>query len=204
VTVVLGLAGLFSGVALLVHILAGYSLRLALAASTGVMVLAVSAAWRRATPAARTRFARIARVGVAAGLLATVAYDATRFVLSRLDPSPYNPYEVLRIFGQLLVGRAASPAMIITAGIAFHALNGIAFGTSYCALFGTRGVRAGIAWGLFLEVFQLTLYPGWLDIRFYREFATISALSHVAYGAVLGFTCRAALRGPLASAGPGA
>jgi hypothetical protein len=94
--------------------------------------------------------------------------------------------------------------MIITAGIAFHVLNGIAFGTSYCALFGTRGVRAGIAWGVFLEVFQLTLYPGWLDIRFYREFATISALSHVAYGAVLGFTCRAALRAPLAPAGPGA
>ena len=34
----------------------------------------------------------------------------------------------------------------------------------------------GIGWGLFLEAFQLTLYPGWLDIRLYQEFATISTV----------------------------
>ena len=48
-------------------------------------------------------------------------------------------------------------------------------------------------WGLFLETFQLTLYPGWLDIRTYSEFATISALSHVVYGATLGLLARAIL-----------
>jgi hypothetical protein len=47
-----------------------------------------------------------------------------------------------------------------------------------------------MAWGAVLEVFQLTLYPGWLDIRAYQEFAQISALSHLAYGATLGWSAR--------------
>jgi hypothetical protein len=62
----------------------------------------------------------------------------------------------------------------------------------YCVLFGRRGVPGGIAWGVFLEAFQLTLFPGWLDIRAYREFVQISALSHIVYGATLGFLCKRA------------
>ena len=44
--------------------------------------------------------------------------------------------------------------------------------------------------GLFLEAFQLTLYPDWLGIRFVDEFVRISALSHIAYGASLGLIAR--------------
>jgi hypothetical protein len=61
---------------------------------------------------------------------------------------------------------------------------------------GARGARAGVAWGLFLELFQLTLYPGWLDIRLYREFAMISSLGHVVYGLVLGAGTRRLLARP--------
>ena len=47
---------------------------------------------------------------------------------------------------------------------------------------------------LFLEVFQLTLYPGWLDIGFYAEFVQISAISHLVFGATLGMVVRYGLR----------
>ena len=67
------------------------------------------------------------------------------------------------------------------------------FGVAYVFLFardgaisGGRALATGVAWGIFLELFQLTLYPGWLDIRAYKEFAMISALGHVVYGATLG------------------
>jgi hypothetical protein len=42
-------------------------------------------------------------------------------------------------------------------------------------------------------MFQLTLYPGWLNIRLYAEFAQISAISHVVYGLVLGKACQVGL-----------
>ena len=45
---------------------------------------------------------------------------------------------------------------------------------------------SGVGWGLFLETFQLTLYPGWLNITTYKEFVTISFLGHIVYGLVLG------------------
>jgi hypothetical protein len=44
----------------------------------------------------------------------------------------------------------------------------------------------GMLWGLFLELFQLTLYPGWLSIQFLAEFQTISFSAHLIYGATLG------------------
>jgi hypothetical protein len=67
------------------------------------------------------------------------------------------------------------------------------FGVAYVFLFARdgaisagRALGTGVAWGIFLELFQLTLYPGWLDIRTYEEFVTISALGHIVYGATLG------------------
>jgi hypothetical protein len=57
-----------------------------------------------------------------------------------------------------------------------------------------RGLATGIAWGLFLESFQLAIYPGWLNIRFLDEFRQISFLSHVVFGAVLGLLVPAGLR----------
>ena len=53
---------------------------------------------------------------------------------------------------------------------------------------------SGAAWGLFLETFQLTLYPQWLGISLIDEFVRISALSHVAYGVSLGMLVRWGLR----------
>jgi hypothetical protein len=155
----------------------------------------------RSTPDERRRITRTILVAAAAGFLATIAYDVSKSVLSQLDPSPYNPFEAIRIFGTLIVGPTAGSRLIFFAGGAFHLLNGIAFAVAYGFLFGRdgnttwrRALATGVGWGLFLETFQLTLFPGWLDIRFYQEFAMISALGHVVYGATLGALARSFLR----------
>ena len=192
---------MFSGIALLIYILAGVSLVLAMAVTTSAMVAGLVVVMVMSSAAERRRIIRTILVAAAAGFIATVAYDASKSVLSQLDPSPYNPFEVIRIFGGLLVGHDANRTLILVAGAAFHLLNGTAFGVAYSFLFARggdttwgRALATGVGWGLFLETFQLTLYPGWLDIRLYAEFATISALGHVVYGATLGLMARKLLR----------
>jgi hypothetical protein len=192
---------MFSGIALLIYILGGVSLVLALAVTTSALVSGLVVVMVMSSAAERRRIIRTILVAAAAGFIATVAYDASKSVLSQLDPSPYNPFEVIRIFGGLLVGQDANPTLILVAGAAFHLLNGTAFGVAYSFLFARggdttwrRALATGVGWGLFLETFQLTLYPGWLDIRLYAEFVTISALGHVVYGATLGGCARTLLR----------
>jgi len=177
------------------------SLVVALAGTTGVLLGGLALALRRQDAATRRWTLQTAAVGAIVGLLGTTVYDVTKAVLSQLDPSPYNPFEVLRIFGQLFLGPDASGPGVVIAGGAFHYLNGTAFAIAYTFLFARDGrstVRwalvTGVVWGAFLELFQLALYPGWLSIGFFAEFATISAISHLVYGATLGLLARAVLR----------
>jgi hypothetical protein len=201
---ILGFGMLFSGAALVVHILTGISLHFTLALAATLLACAAGLIWRRATVDQRRRLGKIARLGLLSGVLATIAYDATKFALSQLDPSPYNPFEATRVFGLLLAGQSAPVPAIYAVGTAFHLLNGVAFATAFCFLFGRRSsIWAGVAWGLFLEMFQLTLYPGWLSVKFLSEFMQISALSHVAYGSVLGLSARYGLGSDLARTGKG-
>jgi hypothetical protein len=192
---------MFSGIALLIYILAGVSLVLGLVVGAAAMLAGLTFAMVMSSADERRRIIRTIAVAAASGFVATIAYDASKSVLSQLDPSPYNPFEVIRIFGGLIVGEAADPGLILVAGTSFHLLNGTAFGITYAFLFARggdttwrRALATGVGWGLFLETFQLTLYPGWLDIRLYAEFATISALGHVVYGATLGTLARRLLR----------
>lgn len=193
--VILAAAALFSGVALLSHIVLGVSLPVAVSVMGGIVAMVCIVTWRRTPRAARDILKRVMIKGAVAGVIATGAYDASKALLSRLDPSPYNPFELIFVFGMLLTN-AKAPALVYAAGAAFHLFNGVAFGVSFCTLLGRRGILAGIAWGLALECFQLSLYPGWLGMTFYREFAQISVLGHLVYGAVLGELCRRALRDP--------
>lgn len=197
----IGLLALFSGVALLINIVGRVSLAVALAGTTAVLVGGLGLAVRRQDPASRRWTVRTALVGLGVGLIATVAYDITKALLSALDPSPYNPFEALRIFGQLLLGTDSSAPLVLVVGGAFHFINGSAFAAAYAFLFGRDGrstlrwaLLTGVGWGVFLEAFQLALYPGWLSVQFFAEFATISALSHVVYGAAVGLLARHGLR----------
>jgi hypothetical protein len=182
---ILGSAALFSGAALIGHILSGVSLRLALTFTAALLILAIFFVARRTRPAERGRLRQLAIAGVIAGIVATAAYDTAKFLLSRSTSAAYNPFEAIRVFGVLLAGSTAPAAVVYASGAAFHLLNGVAFGVAFCLLFRRRTLLAGVAWGLFLELFQLALFPGWLDIRSYAEFAQISVLSHVIYGLVL-------------------
>jgi hypothetical protein len=155
---------------------------------------------RRAGAAERRLMGRGLAIGATGGFIATLAYDLAKAALSVFDPSPYNPFHAIRVFGELLAP-GAGEAAVVTTGAAFHLLNGTMFGVAYVFLFARggaisvlRALGTGVAWGTFLETFQLTLYPGWLDIRFYQEFATISALGHVVYGATLGTIARSLFR----------
>lgn len=187
---ILGVAALFSGAALVFHILTGFSLRYGLMITAAMLVLAIVVGLLRIPASRRRLLLRIVGVGAFSGVLATASYDSTKAVLSQLDPSPYNPFELMHTFGVLLIGPTAPQPLIMLAGTSFHVLNGISFAIAFCFLFGRRGVIAGVLWGVFLETFQLTLYPGWLDIHFFKEFVAIGSLSHLVYGAVLGTCCR--------------
>ena len=191
---VIGIAATFSGAALLVNILLDISLPLALSATGLLLIVSVVFIWRRAESGQRQKILHLAKAGFLAGIVALIAYDSSKWLLSQLDPSPYNPFEAIRIFGVLLTDATASEVMIMGVGTSFHVLNGIFFGIAFAFLFGRRGVFIGIAWGLFLELFQLTLYPGWLKSGFYKEFVQISVLAHVVYGGMLGLVCRYLLR----------
>ena len=151
-------------------------------------------------PAARAGLTAFLVVGLGAGIVATLAYDVSKAILSQLDPSPFNPFETMKVFGRLLLGESASPDAIQVAGWIFHLSNGWTFAIAYTLLVARaggvsrrRGILTGIAWGLFLEVFQLTLYPGWLNVRFPDEFRQISFFGHVVFGAVLGILVPAGL-----------
>lgn len=184
---VFGIAALFSGAALLAHLIAGVSLRLALAFTVSLVVIAVVLALRQSDPDRRRYLFALAKVGLVAGVAATLVYDAARLVLGWLDPSPMDPFEAFRMFGILLAGPERSDAVIFATGTAFHALNGLTFAVAFVLLFPRGGVWGGIAWGVFLHLFQLAFYPGWLDVQFLREFIAISLLGHIAYGACLGW-----------------
>jgi hypothetical protein len=196
----LGLVALFSGVALLLQILFRIDLRIGLGLTTIVMATVVVIAVRRSGLDQRRWMVRGFVVGAVAGTLATAGYDVTRYTLSVFDPSPYNPFEAIRVFGALLVGDATSPVAPV-AGSAFHFLNGASFGVAYTFMFARdgrttlrRAMVSGFAWGVFLELFQIGLYPGWLDIRAYSEFVSISAVGHLVYGGALGGVARTLLR----------
>jgi hypothetical protein len=186
-------ASLANGIALLCTILFALPLPLLLVAAWTIGISALAAIVAVSAPAARTGLTAFLVVGLGAGIAATLAYDLSKAILSQLDPSPFNPFETMKVFGRLLLGESASTDAIQVAGWIFHLANGWTFAIAYTLLVARaggvsrrRGILTGIAWGLFLEVFQLSLYPGWLNIRFLDEFRQISFLGHVVFGAVLG------------------
>jgi len=194
---VLGILAPVSGAALVAQIIVNLPLTAGLGIGFGSLGGVV--AWRvaRLSGADRILLARVALAGALAGLAATLAYDASKAVLSTLDPSPYDPFEATRRFGVLLTPAGSAPITQYAVGGAYHLTNGISFGVAYALLFGAAGRRSprralatGMAWGLILETFQVALFPGWLGIAFMGEFVAISALSHLVYGAVVGLGSR--------------
>jgi hypothetical protein len=206
----LGVLALFSGAALLLNIVVRLDLRIGLLASTVCLLIGVGWVYARSSSEQRRSVTREVIFGALAGIAATLAYDVSKVLLAAIDPSPFDPFHAIGVFGQMLTGSTEPGTFTVTAGILFHLVNGTSFGVAYVLLFGRRGdlgIRraavTGVGWGMFLELFQLTLYPGWLDIRAYSEFAAISLISHVVYGVVLGIVARSLFRARSLTGGSG-
>jgi hypothetical protein len=188
-TVASGAVFLGSGASLVTYILTGTPLPLVLCvvAVVGTLVVAL-VVWP--TPAVRARWLRRVRVGVVAGLVSTFAYDASRYLLVEVAGFAASPFAAFPLFGQALLGDGAAQGGRLVAGIAFHLLNGTAFGIAYTVWFGRRPFWFGIGFALGLEACMLAIYPGWLDLRTLREFTQMSLLGHVVYGTTLGLLAR--------------
>lgn len=179
---------LSSGAALVVYILTGAPMALVLAVLVLVGTLATYAVLH-ADPDRRAGWLRQVRVGIPTGLVATAAYDLSRWVIATLADWHVSPFKAFPFFGQALLGEAGAD-LHLGVGIAFHLLNGTAFGIAYVVWFGRRPVWVGVAYALGLEAFMLALYPGWLDIAALEEFTQMSVLGHVVYGLTLALMAR--------------
>jgi len=182
---VAGAACLVSGVALVVHILTGSPLWLLLAAFgfAGSLSVAVAGA---AEPDSLRQLGSLARRGAVVGLVGTLAYDLSRWLLVQLGGMELSPFEALPLFGQALLGDRGDGFLVAAAGMGYHLLNGVAFGVAYVIWFGHRAWWWGIVFALGLEAFMLALYPGWLDPASVAELTQVSLIGHFAYGATLG------------------
>ncbi len=182
---------LSTGAALAVFVLTGISLRVGMAAAAILIAGAVVLVRVRLPEPSRSLVRSRAVQGAGAGLLATAAYDLCRLGAVTLIGVNYWPFDVFSRFGRLLVGEAAPAGMAVAVGTAYHYLNGVGFAIAYTLLVRRPGILTGLAWAALLEVFMVTLYPGWLGLRALDEFLSVSITGHAAYGLVLGATAGA-------------
>lgn len=182
-----------TGAALVAHILFDLPLWLSVAmALTGAVCVLMLAARRHPDGVVVGR--KVLLVGLGSAAAALVAYDLTRLAVSELAHFQVGPFEAFKHFGNGLLGREGPPTTAVwVAGTAFHVVNGLTFGIAYTVAAGRKGVLAGLAFGLGLELIMLGLYPAWLQIPNLREFTTMSMLGHVSYGVTLGYLAKRGL-----------
>ena len=185
---------LASGASLVVYVLTGAPLALVLALLV-VLGAGAVALTLRGDPVRRREWRRRVRVGIPVGLVATALYDVSRWALVSVTDMHVSPFKAFPLFGQALVGEADA-GTLLGWGVAFHLLNGVAFGIAYTVWFGHRPPWVGVAFALGLEAFMLAIYPGWLDIRALAEFTQLSVFGHVVYGLALGVGARRLLARP--------
>ena len=185
---------LASGAALIVHVLSNISLGLALLGACIIVVFIGGLVWRGLSPAVRATVGQRVKIGLVAGLLATLAYDGSRWVIVTLFHFTFWPFDIFPIFGYAIAGAGIPHGIATVIGILYHYTNGLMFAVAYSILFAPRGWWAGILWALVLEALMLTIYPGWLHPQAFNEFVSISMLGHVAYGSILGSLSRLGLK----------
>src|ERR1041385_2460983 len=108
-----GLAAGFSGVAMLTYILTPISVVAAELGFAAFAVIVLVLLVRRAPPTLLREVARSARAGIVAGAVATLAYDASRTILSLFDPLPYQPFEAISRFGLGVLPVGSDPRLVL-------------------------------------------------------------------------------------------
>jgi hypothetical protein len=127
------------------------------------------------------------RLGIVAGALATVAYDAIRLSVHALGIFDYNAFYAIHVFGGWITGRPQSSLPATIAGWTYHTWNGLSFGVMFTLTFGrARRWWYGLLYGIVMESIMLGVYPQFLSIKDRAGFVTISFIGHAAYGSVLG------------------
>jgi hypothetical protein len=182
-----------TGIGLVVYILAGVALPLGILAAWGIGAGAALLIWRRLPADKRPDVKRRVLIGLLAGLLATAGYDLIRLIVVSAFDVTFWPFDVFTRFGRLLVGDGKPSALTAVVGTLYHYANGVGFGVAYTVVFKRPGIATGLVWAAILEVFMVSLYPGWLDLKALDEFLSISIIGHVTYGVVLGTVARSAL-----------
>lgn len=148
---------------------------------------------------------RVVWMGLAAGLLAALAYDVFRlpFVFARqwgLDAfvPALNLFKVFPRFGAMILGQeleqpSFSPAAHLV-GWLYHFSNGATFGVMYLALVGPARWRAwgwAVVFALGLELGMLfTPYPKVFGIPLTATFVAVTVAAHAVFGATLGWVAR--------------
>lgn len=192
VVIGLALAGA-NGAALLAYVFLGVPMTmmvpfLALPAA-GLLVFAVLIGQRRS--ARLHAFSRAIVIGAAAGLIATLVYDAVRPVLVYAMGSRYDPFRAIPLFGQLITGLAPTDQRALLAGWAYHFWNGVSFGVIYALVRPMGGWKTGLAWGLGLQLLMMAAYPRLLQARLDDPaFMATGIIGHSFWGAALGLGVR--------------
>jgi hypothetical protein len=191
VDIALAAAALFSGAALVVTVIWKISLAityLCLGVSAGTAALY---RWRRTSASRRPILRAFVATGVRAGLIATLAYDASRLLLVWVGGFRVGPFDAFPLFGYLLAGTGIARWLAVAIGTAYHYANGAFFSVAYCLVWGGRPWWYGVVWGLALELAMLSVYPSWLNLRgLMPEFTVMSLSGHLVYGATLGALSR--------------
>jgi hypothetical protein len=158
---VFGAAFLATGAALVTYIASGISLWLTALGASAIAGLTTRAIWRRLNESRRLLLKQRLISGLIAGLIATAAYDLSRFALIEITGIRFWPFDVFRVFGQALMGSAFGDGMTRTAGFLYHVANGLGFGVTYAVWMGERGISAGIGFAM------LAVSPVVVEIRFF-------------------------------------
>lgn len=157
---------------------------------------------------------RAVMVGLAAGLIAAVAYDIFRlpFVFAKqwgiagIVP-PMNLFKVFPRFGAMILGQPIEqttysvPAQLI--GWIYHFSNGATFGAMFMAMVGEvtkRNWLLAVLMAAGLEAGMLfTPYPAFFGIPLTALFIVVTLTAHLIFGAVMGLTTLAMRRRASAS-----
>ena len=183
----LAAAMMFTGAALVCAIVLKTTLAIMIPCLGLFAAVVFALKWRTSAPKQRERMWSQIKIGTLAGILGTIGYDLSRYLLVHIAAWHMTPFAALPLFGQLLLGNGASPTARLFAGTGYHVANGVAFAIAYTFAFGGRLWLFGVLWALGLEAAMFTLYPGWLDLSaVMREFTIMSILGHVVYGTIIG------------------
>lgn len=180
--VLLGVLPLSTGAALVTLIVARVSMPLAALVVVGVGVTARRLVMRGLDDAGRGRVTSLTKRGLAAGLVATLAYDATRFGIVAVVHWDIRPFFAIPRFGQQFVGAdGPAPAQWLV-GLTYHLLNGVGFAVAYSLVIRRPRWRTAVMWALALEVAMVLMYPQWLGINVTKEFTMVSLGGHLSWG----------------------